>query len=352
MSPDQPILQPNELTSIISDFLISNSRLNELNQNQYIQIQNSSPLNSSEEKPTLDQMILNRIREEQKKESLKIRGEIFEIEDLNLSALQDHKIFEKVLDIKWVISNSLNHVDYDHAKSFEMLNDIFDSSQPNPNQKPGLRVRVSRFVKGLVLSLKTFLLTNSDLLQRGFYGNILTPESNILTIFEAFAHSWSLAFVVFFYLLNLLTNASFLTVPPVLMLLLFGLVFQPFPPTFFWKMCILYQMLLIIIKLGYHLPPFCLHKFTFAFSENCYSIRSSMSGSFLLSPEFLGFAKPKVNNMIELLLYDVFSLLALLFHRATLIRMGVWEFVCLSLGISLFLVRLLSVYSRYFPVFV
>jgi hypothetical protein len=328
--PDnEPILKPSVVSEIIRNCL--SDELKE--QMEVISKPNCSSDNLNEEtnKKLLETKILEAIREAQKEESKRVKQEIFEITELNLSELENYSIYKEIQKIDWVVYSYLNEID-SIQKGKNYFKNLASTVNNSSDQPVKFDFSLRSILKSSFKMFKNILLNNSDLLLRSFHDKFLKTESNIIPIIEAALHSWSLIIVIFVFLLNLLENPCFLTVPPVLMLLLFGLLYQPFAPPIFWRICILYQMLLIVIKLGYHLPPFCLHKFTFAFSEKCYSFRSSMSSSFLLSPEFIGFAKPQVNNMIQLLLFDVLSLLSLLFHRSTLIRLGVWEFVCLNLG--------------------
>ena len=341
LSDHEPILSPNDVVNIIK-----NSIMEEFSKSEdEVEVELPDNLLGLSDMDALNKEIMTRIRSAQKAESKRLQADVLKVEELRLKELQPFEFQAKVDRIKWVIFSYLDEIDHTLDQTDFFIE--FSPPEKSPIENPLKQApRVLAWVKKLYHFLKRQLLTSTNLLFRSFHGTLLTSQTdlpssrtglltsrtNLLTLVLAFLHSWSLVLVVLVFLVSLLANACFLTVPPILMLLLFGLLHHPFAPSLFWKLIIFYQMLVIIVKLGYHLPLFCLHKFTLAFSENCYSLRSSVSSSFLLSPEFLGLTKPGVNNMIQFLCFDVLSLLVLLFHRATLVKMGVWEFVSLDLG--------------------
>ena len=284
----------------------------------------------------LEEQILKDIRITQMKESIKLKEFVFDIEELGLKKLTRTGWNSDIKKIDWV------QLSYLETLKNEEINKSFESRVAKNIKRSFSKCDYSEQVEGntsfmtsaklTYISLKNWLFLKSHPTLRTFRGSSLHRNSSIFPILGSFIQSLSLFLIVLSFLVNLLVNASFITVPPVLLLLVFGMISYPFASPFFWKSMILYQVIVLMLKLIYHLPLFCLHKFAFSFSENCYSIQKVSSSSFFYTPEFLGFAKPQVHSMVGLLICDVLTLMALIFHRKVLSTKGIWDFLLTDLG--------------------
>lgn len=138
------------------------------------------------------------------------------------------------------------------------------------------------------------------------------------------------------YILTFFVNADVLAFVPFLVILAFGAIEHPRPSKSFWIWCAVYSSTLIALKLLFQLQPFCIATSTDYADSSRYYVAIEPDpfcppGDSQMqpyeTPHLMGLSKlPSGYGFASAVFLDIFCILLIIWHRALLIKKGVWRY--------------------------